>query len=374
MQIFSSVKLLIFASSFAFFSSTIAHAAPPCPVGKKIVIDNGDPGYVETGDDWVSWPNAGQSIGNDYRYLSHTVGGSDRQGKATWKPVTLPADGTYKIEVVFRATENRSPDADYFVHDADGKVSHKVVDQRDGATAGNAHGPVYKNLGNYHLATGKGYVLLDGTDDNYSDEADAAVFTLISCGVLPPPPPGPCAGITKAGYELCQESKTRCAGVFTGGVGCKIYCATVGMVCVAHYGGELGCSKESTSFGCNVNTGNKTDWCECEAPAPPPPDQGVPPVDASAADSGSRDAAAHDDIASVDMLLHQDGVSTRDVGGSPSLERGLVIDGNPTRDAGASGSPSNEISGGCGVASSSPSPMALFLLLGLVLSLLRRRL
>ena len=165
---------------------TVGATAAPCPVGKKILIDNGQSGYSETGNDWATWSSAGEAIGTDYRYLSKTVGGADRKGTAKWTP-TLPAAGTYKVSAIFRATENRSPDADYFVFDANGKSHHYVIDQRDGATAGKSHGPVYKSLGSHYLAPGKGHVLLDGTDDDHSDEADAVEFVLVSCSTAPPP-------------------------------------------------------------------------------------------------------------------------------------------------------------------------------------------
>ncbi len=321
------VSMICMLGIALFCASATADA---CPVGQKLIIDNGDPGYSETGDDWTTWPNAGQSLGTDYRYLSHTVGGSDRVGTATWRPPSLPADGMYKVEAVFRATENRSPDADYFVHDADGKVSHRSVDQVDGSTSGNSHGPVYADLGTYHLATGKGHVILDGTDDNYSDEADAVVFTLVSCGTAPPPPPGPCVGITNAGHELCQESATRCAGVYNNGAGCVAFCNAVGMVCVAMYGGETGCQKESSQFACGTDTGHDTDWCECELTSPPTPDAGPSPdttVDGSLVTADSAPPAKFD--ASVQP--------TDDAGVTP--ENIMTVQPRPTVEGGCSFSP-----------------------------------
>lgn len=169
----------------------VSHVATACPVGTKILIDNGQSGYSETGNDWASWGSNNQAIGKDYRYLSKTVGGSDRKGTAKWVP-TLPTAGIYKISAIFRATVNRTYDADYFVTDSSGKSHHVVVDQRDGAKSeSDSHGPVYSSLGSHHLAPGKGQVLLDGTDDDLSDEADAVQFELVSCDAVPAPDGSP---------------------------------------------------------------------------------------------------------------------------------------------------------------------------------------
>lgn len=153
---------------------------PNCDVGKKIMIDNGQAGYSETTQNWATWNSIGQAIGKDYRYLSKTVGDGSKKGTAKWNP-KLPVAGMYKVQATFRATGNRTNDADYFVYDSKGKSKQYVVDQTDGLTGEAGHGPVYADLGTHHFEPGKGYVILDGTDDAKSDEADAVIWTLKSC-------------------------------------------------------------------------------------------------------------------------------------------------------------------------------------------------
>ena len=177
-------------------TSTLAGVALPaasfaCPVGLTVSVDNGQKGYSETGDSWATWGSSGQAIGADYRYLSKYAGAPGAKGKATWKP-DVPVAGQYRVQATFRATENRTSDADYYVIGADGAKSHTVVDQRDGAQNGASHGPVYADLGVHPFAPGQGHVLLDGTDDSGSDEADAVVLELISCEGVVEPPPGQC--------------------------------------------------------------------------------------------------------------------------------------------------------------------------------------
>ncbi len=80
--------------------------------------------------------------------------------------------------------------------------------------------------------------------------------------------------------ELCAVTPEGCAGVFTAGQGCAAYCATVGMVCVARFGGQPGCQREPENpQRCADDTGHASDWCTCAPPAPPdPPDPPDPPA------------------------------------------------------------------------------------------------
>ena len=155
--------------------------------GETVVIDDEDgaPGFTTTGDDWTTWSTNGYGFdGGDssYHYTSHTVGGSDRKGTATWTPDITTA-GSYRIDTWFRRTENRTHDADHYLYSADGSVQHVVVDQRgDGASD-------WYELGEVQCEAGFGscWVTLDGTDDNESDEANAVRFVLLEPGEVETP-------------------------------------------------------------------------------------------------------------------------------------------------------------------------------------------
>jgi hypothetical protein len=83
--------------------------------------------------------------------------------------------------------------------------------------------------------------------------------------------PVDCSGIAQnPAYELCDQSPTHCAGVFTNSAGCTAYCAAAGLVCTASYGGEAGCQKETGPLACNAYTGHQSDWCECGQSTAPP--------------------------------------------------------------------------------------------------------
>ena len=326
-----SVALLAI-SSVCLIGVAVPAAQAACPIGAVITVDNDLPGsgYSEVSpQNWISH-NVGACQGN-YRYLSHTVGDGTRKGKAIWAP-KITVDGWYDVVVSYRASVNRTNDADYLVEDDAGATHAFVVDQQQGTDC------TKKKLGNFFCkAGGACRVVLDGTDDGNSDAADATTFTLTQCSGTPPPP-GPCAGIkSNPAYELCGESATTCSGVFTNGSGCVAFCAAAGMLCTARFGGEPGCQKEPTNpIACLAQNGNASDWCECAAPATPdagtppadqgvtPADQGVTPADAKpvaprdgGADSGARDAAS-DALAAPD-LARPDGGSSGQISGGCAI-------------------------------------------------------
>ena len=146
------------------------------------VIDFGDPGYVERGSTWRTYVN-GQSHRGSYRYLSHFNYTRRRVGTATWTTVA-PYSGTYRVSISFRRTENRSPDANYFVTNNSGELDEFVINQSGHLEF------VWAELGLYHYRKGQTIkVLLDGTDDTYSDCADATKWTLVELDpptVIPP--------------------------------------------------------------------------------------------------------------------------------------------------------------------------------------------
>ncbi len=143
----------------------------------EYIIDDGDEGYLEYDPhgSWSSWSYPGAYNG-DWRYLSglYDVAGGPvpRMGAASWS-VQVPVAGLYEISAHFFNTENRTTDADYYIEDADGERYHVVLNQFALPTG-------WHLLGEYELSEGQlSSVVLDGTDDNMSDEADAIRWKLI---------------------------------------------------------------------------------------------------------------------------------------------------------------------------------------------------
>jgi len=268
--------------------------------GVIVVVDNDDPdsGYSEINPENFQTHNVDACAGT-YRYLSKYVGDESTNGRVIWQPA-IAIEGTYRVTTGFRASENRTDDADYLLVGDDGQQTSVVVDQR-------GDGCVQQVVGEIWCVPGGSCRLeLDGTDDTKSDAADETVFELVDCE---PPPPSPCDPLVDAGFEVCASTETTCAGVYTGGEGCTLYCATVGMTCVERYGGEPGCQQElDTPIPCAEINDHGSDYCVCMSePQPPgttggdvdtsgddaPPD--VTTADADASDSGVDTAAGATD-------------------------------------------------------------------------------
>ncbi len=140
------------------------------------IIDDGDEGYSETSPygAWRSWSFPG-AVNGDWRYLSGLYelpgGPVPRRGKAYWK-TTVPVSGSYEVAVHFFHTENRTNDADYFIEDGNGRTHHFVLNQRSLPTG-------WYVLGTFEWKKNQvSTVILDGTDDDQSDEADAVRWIL----------------------------------------------------------------------------------------------------------------------------------------------------------------------------------------------------
>jgi len=270
-------SLLLSALIAAAAIGATERARADCPIGTEIEVDYDLPGsgYSEESDNWTTW-NTAPCAGSGYRYLSHTVGDGSRRGKAFFEPA-ITHDGYWQFLTGYRATGNRTNDADYWAYDDLGGAVHQSVDQTQGEDC------EWVDLGTFYCQVGGNCrVVLDGTDDGKSDCADVTIFRLVSCddpgdaGAPDGGPAGRCDGIRAVpAYEVCEETATTCAGVFTDGSGCAAYCAAADMTCTARYGGEPNCQKEPQNpIDCGANNGHQSDWCECEGP-PLEPDAGV---------------------------------------------------------------------------------------------------
>jgi hypothetical protein len=255
-------------TSFALLvllSGAAARAQDRCPP-LTVRVDNDVPGSGYSEERPENWESRNVNpCAQTYRYLSHTVGDGSRIGRAIWRP-NIAADGWYAVEISYRATENRSDNVRYLLHDDLGGRREHFENQAHGGDCTRVDvGEIYCRAG------GECRVVLDG-NDGQSPAADETVFRRTRCDAGEPPPPGPCDGIrAQAAFEVCAETPTTCAGVFTNGAGCVAYCAAAGMTCRARFGGEPGCMQEPNApLDCAADNGHASDWCECEAPPAPP--------------------------------------------------------------------------------------------------------
>lgn len=126
--------------------------------------------------------SSGGTVGGVYHYTSkHGRWKRTGREKAIFTP-NLPKAGTYKVEVSWRASENRSPRVSWEVKHAQGKKTATVNQRGDGL--------VWHNLGTFNFEAGrKGYVAMVN-DGGESACVDAARFTLVKAS-SGPVNPGP---------------------------------------------------------------------------------------------------------------------------------------------------------------------------------------
>jgi len=260
----SMPRTLIVRSAGALIFCTASGARAACPVGLTLSVDNDAPasGYSEVKpENWVSH-NVEACKGN-YRYLSAYVGDGTRKGKALWQPKITVA-GTYAVTTSYRASTNRTNDADYTLFDDQGGTQKKSIDQTKGS------GCTKALIGKAYCAVGGSCRLVLDGDDGKSDAADVTTFVLESCDATSDAgAPGACDGIKAvSGYEVCEETATTCAGLYSNSAGCTAYCAAAGMVCTARFGAGTGCSSKEAQnpIACGANNGHVSNWCECAYP------------------------------------------------------------------------------------------------------------
>ena len=121
---------------------------------RMVIVDDGDPGYAETGT-WEDSVQPGFASGQSpYPYGTNPfeLGGNrwaeasdDQAATARWTP-EIPGDGYYQVYVSYSQDGSRAPDAHYRVHHPGGDTD-VFVDQR-------VHGSTWVYLGRFHFRAG----------------------------------------------------------------------------------------------------------------------------------------------------------------------------------------------------------------------------
>ncbi len=93
----------------------------------NVIIDNGDPGYTETGA-WTTTSNAGLGYHGSYRYAAVSRAGVT--ATATWS-ATLPERGDYPVWLYFYAGADRSERASFTIQHAGGATRVRLNQQLD---------------------------------------------------------------------------------------------------------------------------------------------------------------------------------------------------------------------------------------------------
>lgn len=124
----------------------------------------------------------GGCVGGTYHYTSsHNPYKRTGREKAIYTP-NLPKAGTYKVEVSWRGTGNRSSKVTYEVKYAGGSKRFTFSQRTDGAT--------WKTLGKFPFTQGKSGSVAMVSDGGSSASVDAARFTFVDGGTGIPATPG----------------------------------------------------------------------------------------------------------------------------------------------------------------------------------------
>src|SRR5262249_25414735 len=107
-------------------SNNVAQAPAQVVGSGPVIVDNGAPGYAETGSGWLGWPTG---YNGSVRY--HNAGsGADT---ASWQLGGLAA-GDYTVQSTWNGSSNHASNATYQIYDGSTLVQTVVVNQRTGPT------------------------------------------------------------------------------------------------------------------------------------------------------------------------------------------------------------------------------------------------
>jgi len=133
---------------------------PSLTVAGPVVLENGQPGYVESGPSaWVDYA-AGYNSGLRYHAPG---GGADTAG---WMATGLPA-GSYTVQATWNGSSNHASNAPYAIYDGNTLLQTVLVDQRPGPSGTTVGGAVFQNLATVQITSGTLRVVLSDNVDGY---------------------------------------------------------------------------------------------------------------------------------------------------------------------------------------------------------------
>ena len=140
-------------------SNNITMAPQAVLVTAPVIVDNGQPGYAETGTGWADWA-AGYN--GSLRY--HAAGtGADT---ASWQASGLPA-GYYNVQATWNAAGNHASNAPYAIYDGNTLVTTVLVDQRPNPSGTTVGGATFQGLATVQITSGTLRIVLSDNTDGF---------------------------------------------------------------------------------------------------------------------------------------------------------------------------------------------------------------
>jgi subtilase family serine protease len=176
-------------------TNNVTMAAQPILITAPVIVDNGQPGYSETGPGWQDWA-AGYN--GDLHY--HAAGtGADT---AIWQATGLPA-GYYTVLATWNSSSNHASNAPYSIYDGSTLVTTVLVNQQPNPTGSTVNGIPFQTLATVQITSGTLRVVLS---DNANGFVVADAVELVA---VPPPATGHLASfIPLPGSGTASDSGT----------------------------------------------------------------------------------------------------------------------------------------------------------------------
>jgi len=152
-------------------TNNLAVAAQPVQVSGPVVVDNGDPGYSETGT-WNT--ETVPAYGGTERYAAS---GGTGKNTAAWL-VTGLAGGQYQVQATWHRYPNEATNAPYAIYDGSALLTTVLVDQTQTPNGAMYGGVAFQTLATVHISSGSLKVVL-------SDTANGAYIVADAIGVVP---------------------------------------------------------------------------------------------------------------------------------------------------------------------------------------------
>jgi len=147
-------------------TNNVAVTAQPTSVIGPLTIDNGDPGYSETGA-WTT--ETVPSYGGTDRYATSSGTG---QNTASWQATGLASD-LYQVQVSWHPYGNQATNAPYAIYDGATLLQTVIVDQTKAASGSSFGGVPFQVLASVPVKSGTLRVVLSNTGNGTYVIADA---------------------------------------------------------------------------------------------------------------------------------------------------------------------------------------------------------
>jgi hypothetical protein len=148
-------------------TNDVTGSAQPVVVSGPLIVDNGAPGYSETGGPWFT--EAVPSYGGTERYAASSGSGAST---AVWQ-VTNLQPGQYQVQVSWHPYGNEPTNAPYAIYDGSTLLTTVLVDQTKAANGTNYGGVPFQTLATLNITSGTLRVVLSNSGNGVWVVADA---------------------------------------------------------------------------------------------------------------------------------------------------------------------------------------------------------